>query len=150
MSPTKDKMLLVYKRKKLFKLFSFEIYRAGIRLALINLYSLRKQAMSNISKQKLLDLKQQENEFLKLVDLSSREELAQCAKFLAMYIALYRQKFGDIPDAGYEKLVTSTKLDNELVNIVQDGISEATEMLKLVLLQNQKADIPQVSATYMN
>ncbi|NNE37019.1 MAG: hypothetical protein HKN08_01840 [Gammaproteobacteria bacterium] len=106
--------------------------------------------MEQISKQQIIDLKQQENEFLKLVDLSKREDLAQCTKFLAMYIALYRQKFGEIPEAGYEKLMNSTKLDNELATIVEDGIIEATEMLKMVLLQHQETATEDNNSFYLN
>ena len=106
--------------------------------------------MEQISKQQLINLKQQENEFLKLVDSSRREDLAQCTKFLAMYIALYRQKFGEIPEAGYEKLMTSTSLDNELLTIVEGGIIEATEMLKMVLMQKPEIASEESQFSYIN
>ena len=107
-------------------------------------------SMRNVSKQQLINLKQKEVEFLRLVDSSKREDLAQCTKFLAMYIALYRQKFGDIPESGYDKLMTSTKLDDELVTIVRDGINEATEMLKMVLMQNQCTETKDDASLYIN
>jgi len=44
-------------------------------------------------------LKQLEKQFFTLVENSTRDELAQCAKYLAMYLVLYRQKFGEIPSA---------------------------------------------------
>lgn len=67
-----------------------------------------------------------------------------------MYIALYRQKFGNIPEAGYEKLMTSTKLDNELMSIVEDGINEVTEMLKMVLMQKPNIATEESKSSYIN
>jgi hypothetical protein len=93
--------------------------------------------MGVINKQDLLQLKLREHEFLNLVETCSRDELAKCAKFLAMYVALYRQEFGDIPAAGYQKLLHTVTLDVEMLKIVADGMSEAAEMLKTVLLHTR-------------
>ena len=91
--------------------------------------------MNNTLKEDLIKLKHSENEFLHLVESSSRDDLAKCSKFLAMYLALYRQKFGEIPDTDYGKLINAFELDKELVEILDDGMHEAAEMLKLILLQ---------------
>lgn len=83
----------------------------------------------------LVKLKQREQEFLSLVENSSREDLAKCAKFLAMYLVLYRQQFGEIPAEGYIKLTESPGTDRESLEIVEHGIDEASEMLKMVIRQ---------------
>ena len=83
----------------------------------------------------LVKLKQREQEFLSLVENSSREDLAKCAKFLAMYLVLYRQQFGEIPADGYLKLTESPGTDTASLEIVGHGIDEASEMLKMVMRQ---------------
>lgn len=103
--------------------------------------TISERAMNGLLKDELLRLKQRETEFSHLVECSSREDLARCAKFLAMYIALYRQKFGDIPAAGYDRLMQTTELDPELLSLIDGGISEAAEMLKLVLMQKKTANL---------
>jgi len=85
--------------------------------------------------QELLKLKQQEQEFLQLAQTCNRDELVKCARILAMYIALYRQEFGEIPLRGYAKLLDTSALDGELLQITREGLYEAAEMLKTVMLQ---------------
>jgi hypothetical protein len=92
--------------------------------------------------QELLKLKQQEQEFLELAHTCNRDELVKCARILAMYIALYRQEFGEIPLRGYAKLLDTTALDGELLQITSEGLYEAAEMLKTVMLQfRNEADV---------
>ena len=87
----------------------------------------------------IVKLRQREMEFTNLVNSCSRNDLAKCAKFLAMYIALYRQKYGEISTSGYDRLMCAD-LNKELLDIVDEGIYEAAEMLKIVLLQKDKTD----------
>ena len=103
-----------------------------------------------INKLDLLKLKQRELEFLGLVETCDRDDLAKCAKFLAMYVALYRQKFGDIPATGYMKLLSNPALDNELLQIMEDGMYEAAEMLKIILLQNRDTGVSTNNNTFLN
>jgi len=93
----------------------------------------------DIEHQDLQQLKQQEHEFLTLVENCSRSELAKSAKFLAMYLALYRQQFGEIPAADYIKLVQAPTLDKGLLQLVSDGMQEASAMMKMVMLQDRQA-----------
>jgi hypothetical protein len=106
--------------------------------------------MQDNLKQDLIKLKQREGEFTRLVNSSSREDLARCTRFLAMYIALYRQKFGDIPDSGYKQLIEAPVLDSDLLEIIDEGIHEASEMLKLIHMQKIRLGIKIESEPYLN
>jgi len=87
--------------------------------------------------QELLKLKQQEQEFLELTQTCNRDELVKCARVLAMYIALYRQQFGEVPLHCHAKLQQTNAFDDELIQITMEGLHEAVEMLKTVMLQHR-------------
>lgn len=89
----------------------------------------------NIENQDIQLLKQRELEFLHLVENCNRNELVKCAKFLAMYLALYRQQFGEIPFAEYNRLLQPSALDDKLIQVIGEGLQEASEMMKVILLQ---------------
>jgi hypothetical protein len=110
----------------------------------------QEQTMEKPLKQGLTRLKQREYEFTLMVENCSREDLAKCAKFLAMYIALYRRKFGEIPNSGYNKLITTPELDQELIEILDDGMYEAAEMLKLILSQKNRPQDKDKQGPYIN
>ena len=93
-----------------------------------------------IESQDIQLLKQQEHEFLHLVENCSHSDLARTTKFLAMYLALYRQQFGEIPASDYSKLLQAPVLDKELLQIITEGMQEASAMLKMVMLQGR--DLP--------
>ncbi len=106
--------------------------------------------MSSIDKQDLLRLRQLDVEFTNLVHSSSRDDIANCAKFLAMYIALYRQKFGEISAEEYNRLMDRSKLDDESLAILEEGMDEASAMLKLVLLQKGGNDISRYPGRHLH
>ena len=86
-------------------------------------------------------LKRREAEFLDLVENSSHAELARCAKFLAMYLALYREQFGEIPVADYNRLLQPAALDKELLDIIGAGMQEASAMLRMVMQQGIRESV---------
>ena len=106
--------------------------------------------MQQALKQDLTRLKQREYEFTLMVENCNREDLAKCTKFLAMYVALYRQKFGEIPNSDYKKLITSPILDSDLIEILDEGMYEAAEMLKLILSQKNMPRNISNEETYIN
>lgn len=85
-----------------------------------------------ITKLELEHIKKQQEEFLDLVNECNYDELGQCAKLLAMYVTLYKQKFGDIPLEEYMQVSESTTFDSDLSQLVQGGLEEASAMLNLV------------------
>ena len=86
----------------------------------------------SVTKTELDLIKQQQIEFQDLEQDSNRNELGQCTKLLAMYIAIYKQRYGDIPVETYMQISEELAVNQELSQIIQDGIEEASTMLRLV------------------
>lgn len=93
-----------------------------------------------IDQKDILLLKQRELEFTGLVENCSHSELAKCTKFLAMYLALYRQQFGEIPASDFSRLLQRPALDRDLLQIIGEGMQEASAMMRMILLQDQDRD----------
>ena len=55
--------------------------------------------------------------------------MGQLAKFLAMYIAVYKQQHGELPIDSLLQVTESALANQELSQIIQSGIEEATTML---------------------
>lgn len=91
-----------------------------------------------IDQKDILLLKQRELEFTGLVENCSHSELAKCTKFLAMYLALYRQQFGEIPASDFSHLLQRPALDKELLQIIGEGMQEASAMMRMILVQGQE------------
>ena len=83
-------------------------------------------------------IKKQQLEFQDLVDECNRNELGQSAKLLAMYIAVYKQEFGELPIENLLNMSESLLVGQELSQIIQDGIEEASSMLRMVHNEQQR------------
>jgi len=92
------------------------------------------------AKSELDMIKEQQIEFQSLVQQCDRSELGQCAKLLAMYIAVYKQQFGDIPVESLLTMSETVTVDYELSQIIQNGIEEASSMLRMVLEEKQQVN----------
>ncbi len=84
------------------------------------------------SKNELDDIKQQHIDFQDLVLACNHDELGQCAKLLAMYVAIYKQRYGELPLENLSDLADTPAVNHELSQIIQDAIEEASTMLRLV------------------
>lgn len=98
---------------------------------LCNDYKQEVNVMS-VTKLELDKIKQQQEEFIDLVQESNRDELGQCAKLLAMYLTVYKQRYGDIPLEEYIQSDAGTAFEGDLSQLIQEGVKEATTMLNLV------------------
>lgn len=81
------------------------------------------------------NIRQLESELTRFQELAadrSHDELAQCVRVLGMYLALYKNRFGDIPACEYEVLEGTGDVNEELQAIVTRGLEEAYAMLRLV------------------
>ncbi len=85
-----------------------------------------------VTKIELDQIKQQQLEFQDLVADCNRNELGQCAKLLAMYVAVYKQQYGDIPVESLLQISATVAVDQDISKIIQDGIEEASTMLRMV------------------
>ena len=83
-------------------------------------------------KQDMIRLIETHEEFQLLVDKSSKDELIQCAKLLAMYLSLYKLRFGEISANSYIDLLSCSENEEELTSIIEGGHEEASAMLRII------------------
>jgi hypothetical protein len=57
-----------------------------------------------------------------LIDELSKEQLAECARLLALHIADYQQRFGDIPRGDLLSLLGTVELTDEQCRLLRDGM----------------------------
>lgn len=86
----------------------------------------------SVSKTELDSIKQQHIDFHDLVLECNHGELGQCAKLLAMYVAIYKQRYGELPLENLSQISDTPAVDRELSQIIQHAIEEASTMLRLV------------------
>ena len=85
-----------------------------------------------VSDKELEQIKKQHENFQELVLGCSREELGQCAKLLAMYVTIYKQRYGDLPLERLTDITDLTAVNRELSVIIREALDEASTMLEVV------------------
>ena len=87
---------------------------------------------ANISKLQQLHTKLEQQ-----VAACNKQQLAQCARLLAMYVTVYRQTYGELSFEDYEDLQRAETDPDCGASLFFDGMQEVTQMLTLIL-----GDIP--------
>ncbi len=87
----------------------------------------------------LIDIKSTEADLQSLVAMSDKDELAQSLRLLAMYIALYKENYGELPTQSFEKFLNDD-VDSDSAKIFENGLLEAITMLNMVLETRDPAD----------
>ena len=90
------------------------------------------EPVMSVSKNELKSIKQQHIDFHDLVQECNHDELGQCAKLLAMYVAIYKQRYGELPLEKLSHMADTLAVNKELSQIIQEGIVEASTMLRMV------------------
>jgi len=68
-------------------------------------------------------------EIEQLISDSSKHDLAECARLLAFHLALYQQKYGELPEELYEKILTIEPIDDETNAVLGHAMLEMGVML---------------------
>ena len=85
-----------------------------------------------VNEKELEQIRIQHENFQELVQGCSLEELGQCAKLLAMYVTIYKQKYGELPLEKLSDITDMTIVNRELSVIICEAIDEASSMLEVV------------------
>ena len=85
-----------------------------------------------VSEMELEQIRKQHESFQELVQGCSLEELGQCAKLLAMYVTIYKQRYGDLPLDKLTDFTDATIVNRELSVIIREALDEASTMLEVV------------------
>ena len=78
------------------------------------------------------DMRAYENMLAKLVAECSKEELADCALLLAMNLANYKSRFGELPSENFKEMLTTDTIDEGTARILMEGSEEMIKTLAMV------------------
>jgi len=98
----------------------------------------------------LTDIKEREMELKSLIEISDRDELAQCIRLLAMYIAIFKKYFGELPVVSYEKILTSQVVDKDTARVFENGMREAITILDMVMRSRAQSEDFQIAGITIN
>ena len=65
-----------------------------------------------------------------LIEQASKEELAEVARVLALHVAHYRQRYGDVSIEESLEMLRTEKVSNEMAKTLADGFGVLVEVLK--------------------
>jgi len=89
----------------------------------------------------MIEIKSRESDLQSLVAISNKDELAQSLRLLAMYIALYKKSYGELPTSSFEKFMSEEDIDEESAEVFENGLSEAIAIINMVLQSRPASDI---------
>jgi len=86
-------------------------------------------------KQSISDSKQIYQQFERLLQFSSTQDLARCARLLGLYVAMYKHEFGELPAEACHSYLASEENDANdpvIAQIFTAGLQEVTSLLTLI------------------
>ena len=92
-------------------------------------------------------LKVKEQQLETLSEMVDKEGLTQCIKLLSTYIAMYKKDFGELTLESYEAILESTSVDPDMVNVFENGMSEAVAMLAMIVNMEKLQDDGRLDVT---
>ena len=66
----------------------------------------------------------------KLIEQATKEEVAEVARVLALHVAHYRQRYGDVSIEESLELLRTEKVTDEMAKTLADGFGVLVEVLK--------------------
>jgi len=78
------------------------------------------------------DMRSYESVLARLVDECSKEELADCALLLAMNLANYKSRFGELPSENFKELLVTDTIDEDTARILMEGSEEMIKTLAMI------------------
>jgi len=68
----------------------------------------------------------------KLIAESSKADLAECARLLALNVAHYKAKYGELPLEEHQAMLEVDDIDEEMGKLLASGVLEMMSVLTLV------------------
>ncbi len=67
-----------------------------------------------------------------MIAQASKEELAECARLLALNVAHYKAKYGELPLEEHQAMLETQEIDKDLAKLLTSGMLEMTMTLATV------------------
>ena len=77
-----------------------------------------------------------------IIDTATKAQLAGTARLLALNLAHYQIRFGEIPLANFQQLMETQEIDNETAHLVATGMENLIGVLGLLSTQDDAANDP--------
>ena len=68
-----------------------------------------------------------------LIEAASKEQIAEAARLLAVNVAHYRQRFGDIPLVNFERMMRTQRLDADTALLLAQGMETLAGVLGVTM-----------------
>ena len=68
----------------------------------------------------------------KMIAESTKEDLAECARLLALNVAHYKAKYGELPLGEHQAMLEANDIDEDLATFLASGMLEMTMTLATV------------------
>lgn len=65
-----------------------------------------------------------------LIEQATKEEIAEVARVLALHVAHYRQRYGDVPVEESLEMLRTERVSDEQAKLLADGFGVLVEVLK--------------------
>lgn len=82
----------------------------------------------------LIRLKSAETQLQQLMASSDKDALAQSMRLLALYLAAYKEHYGELDEALIKPQFNHAALDKSTIQLFETGLQEAIAMLSMVRL----------------
>lgn len=89
----------------------------------------------------LASSRQIHQQYERLLQFSSHEDLARCARLLGLYIAMYKHEFGELPAetcSRYLQTGDTSENDPLIAEIFNSGLQEVTSLLTLITADDRQ------------
>jgi len=76
-----------------------------------------------------------------LIEQASKEDIAQVARVLALHVAHYRGRHGDIPTQESLEILRTETIDDEHAKVLADGMEVLSNVLKALVAESKENDL---------
>jgi len=75
-----------------------------------------------------------------LVEVTEKEDIAECARLLAMNVAHYKRRYGELPLEDHLSMIVTDDINDEQAELVIDGMETLVGMLGTVIEDVEKVE----------
>jgi hypothetical protein len=75
-----------------------------------------------------------------LVEVAEKEDIAECARLLAMNVAHYKKRYGELPLEDQLSMSIADEINDQRAELVIDGIETLVGMLGTVIEDGEKVE----------
>jgi hypothetical protein len=75
-----------------------------------------------------------------LVEVAEKEDIAECARLLAMNVAHYKKRYGELPLEDQLSMSIADEINDQQAELVIDGMETLVDMLGTVIEDGEKVE----------